>query len=522
MWSLNPDLSNEEIRSLLINTALDLGPLGWDAQHGHGLVQADLAVEAAEFHYSISVTPTMHEIQAGTSEDFQVQVTLDQGTPVTVELELDPLYPQNGLLTYTWTPNPPTALPTYTATLTIGATSAFTSTIHRIKSTYTIAGVDIVRYSNFFTAKYDAPIGDVVWIKTTSADTGATPRSGTLCFSPWIWSNPATPKRGQTNDLFVRVGNLHPTADSGQVMVQAWFSDWMAGGSFPIIDWTSVGPITINNIAAGGYVDVRFDWFLPSAYADHICVFAQAWRPGLEPFDSSFDIRDNNNIGQRNFNNVQAASAYTTTLNILNPTNTPMFMEFFMQVPNQKWASDLCNPSYLDPDDSTGRTVVTPLLIPAGDTITVDLTILMPDDEIFGLVTIMVNMQGFDHIYPDIMGFGFYVTHKQTPEEIPADVDIHPETLNLKSNGRWVSCQIEPPDGYDEGDFNPSTVYLEGTIIAEHPLQTGHSLNVKFDRSDLEDMLVPGDDIVLTVTGKMNDDVPFSGTDTIRVIDPGK
>jgi hypothetical protein len=27
----------------------------------------------------------------------------------------------------------------------------------------------------------------------------------------------------------------------------------------------------------------------------------------------------------------------------------------------------------------------------------------------------------------------------------PAGIDIHPETLNLKSKGRWITCQIELP-----------------------------------------------------------------------------
>jgi hypothetical protein len=306
-------------------------------------------------------------------------------------------------------------------------------------------------------------------------------------------------------------------------MVQVWFNEFMNGFDWPIIGWTSLGPEKIDNIAPGDTEVVLFDnWYLPTDYADHICVFAQAWRPGLEFFDSSFNIRGENNIAQKNFFNVQAASAYTTTLKIANPTNTPMFMKLNMQVPTQDWTSNLCNPSYLDPDDKTGRTVVTPLLIPVGETIEIDLTILMPEDAEFGHVTITAYILGYDYIYPDLMGAGFNVTHKQIPEEIPADVEIHPETLDLKSKGRWVSCIIEPSGGYDEGDINPSTVYLEDTILAEHPVQTGHSLNVNFDRSDLEDILGPGDDVVLTVTGQMNDDVPFSGTDDIRVIQPGK
>jgi len=45
--SANPYLTNEQVRSLLANTARDLGPAGWDPGFGHGLVDAAAAVAAA-------------------------------------------------------------------------------------------------------------------------------------------------------------------------------------------------------------------------------------------------------------------------------------------------------------------------------------------------------------------------------------------------------------------------------------------------------------------------------------------
>lgn len=108
------------------------------------------------------------------------------------------------------------------------------------------------------------------------------------------------------------------------------------------------------------------------------------------------------------------------------------------------------------------------------------------------------------------------------PPVIPATIEIHPETLNLKSKGKWVTCIIELPEGYDEADIDRSTVYLESDIPAEKTVLTGHSLNVKFDRGALDNKLDPGDDIVLTVIGELTDGTKFQGQDTIRVISPGK
>jgi len=46
--SANPYLTNDEVRALIQDTARDLGPSGWDAGFGYGLVDAAAAVSAAE------------------------------------------------------------------------------------------------------------------------------------------------------------------------------------------------------------------------------------------------------------------------------------------------------------------------------------------------------------------------------------------------------------------------------------------------------------------------------------------
>ena len=45
--AVQPSLTPAQVRSLLANTALDLGPVGWDLEHGSGLLQIDAAVTAA-------------------------------------------------------------------------------------------------------------------------------------------------------------------------------------------------------------------------------------------------------------------------------------------------------------------------------------------------------------------------------------------------------------------------------------------------------------------------------------------
>ncbi|UCE74554.1 MAG: hypothetical protein JSV56_02315, partial [Methanomassiliicoccales archaeon] len=67
-----------------------------------------------------------------------------------------------------------------------------------------------------------------------------------------------------------------------------------------------------------------------------------------------------------------------------------------------------------------------------------------------------------------------------------------------------------------------TTILLEDTIPAECGDIQGDRLMVKFDRSDVEDMLSPGT-YNLKVTGELTDGTSYEGfSDEIRVIDPGK
>ena len=104
--------------------------------------------------------------------------------------------------------------------------------------------------------------------------------------------------------------------------------------------------------------------------------------------------------------------------------------------------------------------------------------------------------------------------------QLPATVDIKPETLNPKSKGVFTAF-IDLPEGYDEQDIDISTVECEGAPALNGMMANDGRLIVKFDREDLKDVPT-GDAVEMTVTGKLTDGRRFIGSDTIRVIDQGK
>jgi len=128
---------------------------------------------------------------------------------------------------------------------------------------------------------------------------------------------------------------------------------------------------------------------------------------------------------------------------------------------------------------------------------------------------------------------------------IEATINIDPDTLNVKSNGQWISAYIELPEGYDVANIDLATVLLiydSFDLSAENDPQYGFVTDpqsylldhdedgiiehlVKFDRYALRDYLGEADltdgdkfyEVTLVVAGEVGGNA-FEGSDTITVI----
>jgi hypothetical protein len=121
-----------------------------------------------------------------------------------------------------------------------------------------------------------------------------------------------------------------------------------------------------------------------------------------------------------------------------------------------------------------------------------------------------------DHIFAGLpLDFAFVINGTAVPTFTLPPWHFTPLTLNLWSRGRWVAGKMTLPAGYDISDVDISTVRLEDRIPADRCMVTGDSLTLKFDRSELEDMVMGGAPPIkpaeFKISGRLTDGTQFIG-----------
>ncbi len=113
----------------------------------------------------------------------------------------------------------------------------------------------------------------------------------------------------------------------------------------------------------------------------------------------------------------------------------------------------------------------------------------------------------------------------------PVEAKMHftPQTLDCKSSGRWVKAHITLPEGFspEEVDLNTPAAAWPLDIESEYikiisDSSGGAGLEIGFNRTEFCKMLTNYGSLEVVVTGLLQNGRGFTGSDTIKIIAPGR
>ena len=153
-----------------------------------------------------------------------------------------------------------------------------------------------------------------------------------------------------------------------------------------------------------------------------------------------------------------------------------------------------------------------------------------PDFDFSNIVKVRVWLKNWQAGHAREWSTGYFDDISVKKKIIPARVQLHPETLNTKSKGQWVTAYIQLPVAYDVNDIAVSTIKLEFLnrwVPAETaPFEIGDydedgiaDLMVKFSRRDVSILLADENAYIgFQICGQLSSGGQFQGEDAIKVI----
>jgi hypothetical protein len=133
---------------------------------------------------------------------------------------------------------------------------------------------------------------------------------------------------------------------------------------------------------------------------------------------------------------------------------------------------------------------------------------------------------------PDLLVAGGAITvmlnRTPRPVRVHPSLRIDPGTIERNAGGRWITATLAFGTPHSARDVDMASVRMQGAVPAEAAPGLARGLGSKakeelvlrFDRVALAALLPAGEDVPVTVTGKIGNE-PFSGTTTVRVSSHG-
>ena len=150
-----------------------------------------------------------------------------------------------------------------------------------------------------------------------------------------------------------------------------------------------------------------------------------------------------------------------------------------------------------------------------------------------GIVQFQVSIAMNESDYPHI-AYHHHIQEPFTPSDLmyayrtvmdepscDVSLDIDPDTLNLKSRGRWITAYLSSENA-SVFDIDVPSILLQDTLTPERWDYQGDVLMIKFNRQALKAILGVGESVEIKLSGKWSDGTDFEVYDYIRVIGPGR
>ena len=171
-----------------------------------------------------------------------------------------------------------------------------------------------------------------------------------------------------------------------------------------------------------------------------------------------------------------------------------------------------------------GRCSRTILLAICGVAITLSLSAAAP-----AIFPAPENQSGAQAPRPDTAsppGFAADAPH-DGQSAVVGELSLHPEVVNLKAKGTYLTGFLELPEGYSVLDVYLPSVRLNGVVYVEtcfgHQLLNDHGdgagkLLLKFVKLEARQALSPGEGVTVFITGTMTDGTPLYAQDVVTVV----